>query len=72
MLTHMPNTQARISLRAGGAAARGPVCGGGPDLKTFYQFFKLVLKISPAAPFSELPYHENFVFFPKNFACGAF
>jgi hypothetical protein len=41
--------QARISLKAGGAAARGPARGG----RIWGPFILLVLKISPAAPFPE-------------------
>jgi hypothetical protein len=45
-------SQARISLRAGGAAAWGPARGGA-EFEDLLSFFLLVLKISPAAPFSE-------------------
>jgi hypothetical protein len=60
--------QARISLRAGGLQP-GAQREGGPEFEDLFYFFLLVLKISPAAPFDGLPFHENLLsgHFPQKF-----
>jgi hypothetical protein len=65
--------QARISLRAGGAAAQGPARGGVGFEDFLYIFFAGIKNFACGAIFW-LAISQKFCYraiFPKNFACGA-
>jgi hypothetical protein len=69
ILINWKNDYSIESTRPGLASGLGGLQHGarrvrGPGFEDLLYFFLLVLKISPAAPISGLPFHENFAIGP--------